>query len=139
MMRLFAVSLSLWCSLALAGPRATKTPSSKTAAKSVNVPNPNGRKGGSEHQAKVKEVEADIKARGLDTKQEQVVLTPEGAKSKRFVDVAGVDPSTGEVKEMHQVGRQRKDGQPVARERQALDDVQKATGERPEFHPYKPK
>jgi hypothetical protein len=96
-------------------------------------------KGGTEHQAKVKEVEADIKARGLNVRKEYMVPTPEGTRDKRFVDVAGVDPSTGDVKEMHQVGLQTKDGQPVARERKALDDIQKATGDRPEFHPHTPK
>jgi len=139
MMRLLLLGLSLWCSLSLAAPRASKVTSAKAAVKSVNVPNPHGKKGGPEHQEKVKEVEADIKARGLDTQQEQMVATPEGSKSKRFVDVAGVDPATGEVKEMHQVGRQTKGGQPVAREREALDDIQKATGKRPKFHPYKHK
>ena len=65
-----------------------------------------------------------------------MVQTPQGSRSKRFVDVAGVEPSTGTVEEMHQVGRQTKDGQPVARERKALDDIQEATGDRPKFHPY---
>ncbi|HYO55968.1 hypothetical protein [Archangium sp.] len=138
-MRLLAVGWLLWCSLSLAAPPAPKATSDKAAVKSVTVPNPNGRKGGTEHQAKVKEVEADIKARGLNVRKEHMVPMPEGTKSKRFVDVVGVDPSTGDVKEMHQVGRQTKDAQPVARERKALDDIQKATGDRPEFHPYKPK
>ncbi|MEZ4297500.1 MAG: hypothetical protein R3B70_21240 [Polyangiaceae bacterium] len=33
-------------------------------------------------------------------------------------------------------GRQTKAGQPVAREAQALDDIEEATGTRPTFHPY---
>lgn len=136
MMRLLAVSWILWCSLALAAPPRPKAAPRSATAKSAKIPNPNGRKGGTEHQAKVKEVEADVKDRGLVPKREHMVQTPQGAKSKRFVDVAGVEPSTGTVEEMHQVGRQTKDGQPVARERKALDDIQEATGDRPKFHPY---
>jgi len=37
---------------------------------------------------------------------------------------------------MHQVGRQTKGGIPVARERRAIDDIQKATVKTVEFHPY---
>ncbi len=64
------------------------------------------------------------------------VETPEGSKSKRFVDVAGINESAEKVEEFHQVGRQTKSGQPVAREKKAMDDIQKATGKRPKFHPY---
>jgi hypothetical protein len=42
----------------------------------------------------------------------------------------------GKVIEMHQVGRQTGAGNPVSREVRALDDIQKATNTRPEFHPY---
>jgi hypothetical protein len=137
MMRLMWVGLFLWCSLALAAPRAPKVTSGKSAVQKSEVPNPNGRKGSKEHQAKVKEVAEDVKARGLKPEEEHMVKTPEGAKSKRFVDVAGVNESTQKVEEMHQVGRQTKSGQPVAREKDAMDDIQKATGKRPQFHPYK--
>ena len=51
------------------------------------------------------------------------------------VDVRGINPTTGEVKDI-QVGRQNKNGTPVARERRALDDIEKATGQRPIFIPY---
>lgn len=33
-------------------------------------------------------------------------------------------------------GRQTKQGAPVSRETKAMDDIEGATGERPEFHPY---
>ncbi|HYO60074.1 hypothetical protein [Archangium sp.] len=82
------------------------------------------------------EVTADVEARGLKAEREHMVKTPEGAKSKRFVDVAGINESTDKVEEMHQVGRQTKDGQPVAREKKAMDDIEKTTGKRPKFHPY---
>jgi RHS repeat-associated protein len=101
--------------------------------------NPFGKKGGPLHQAKVAQVEAEVEARGLKAVRELKVDTPSGSKSARYVDVAGVD-ANGNVVEMHQVGRQTGGGQPVSRERQALDDIQKApgnpTGQRPTFHPY---
>jgi hypothetical protein len=34
---------------------------------------------------------------------------------------------------MYQVGDQNKDGSPIAREKSALDDIEKATGIRPQF------
>lgn len=132
-----AVSLLLWCGLSLAAPRVPKAVPNKATVQSVKTPpNPNGRKGGTEHQAKVKEVAQEVEARGLQPKTEHMIETPGGSKSKRFVDVVGTDKKTEEVKEMHQVGLQTKKGQPVARERQALDDIQNAEGKRPEFHPY---
>ena len=100
------------------------------------VTNPFGKRGGPLHQAKVAQVEASIKAKGLKAVRELKIDTPAGAKSARYVDVAAEDAS-GNVVEMHQVGRATGAGQPVARERQALDDIQKASsGQKPEFHPY---
>ncbi len=58
------------------------------------VPSPNGKKGGLAHQALVKEVMADVERRGLKVVEEYKVDTPNGDKSKRFVDVAGIDPAT---------------------------------------------
>ena len=141
MKKWLVVSCLLWCALAPAAPPipkvAPKIVSDKTAVQSVKTPpNPNGRKGGAEHQAKVKEVEKAVEARGLQPVTEYKVDTPEGSKSKRFVDVAGIDTDSKEVKEMHQVGVQTKRGQPVAREKDALDDIEKAQGMRPTFHPY---
>jgi hypothetical protein len=100
------------------------------------VPNPFGKKGGPAHQAKVENVVQEVEARGLQAVQELRVPTPDGKKATRYVDVAGVDPATGEVRELHQVGRQTQGGMPVSRERSACDDIECATGIRPEFHPY---
>lgn len=99
------------------------------------VPNPDGKKGGKAHQDKVTEVEKDMETRGLETKKEVEVKTPGGNKKKRYVDIEGIDPKTGK-KEQVQVGKQNKDGTPVSRERKALDDIEQATGSRPEFKPY---
>ena len=102
------------------------------------VPNPFGKLGGPAHQAKVAEVAAGIESRGLEAGFEHMVPTPAGSKTRRFVDAVGRDPMTGEIVEMHQVGRQTMGGLPVSRERTALDDIQAGSGIRPKFHPYNP-
>lgn len=83
----------------------------------------------------MQEVAAGVRGRGLETSPEHRVLTPDGCKSCRYVDVAGKN-AEGKVVEMHQVGRQTEAGNPVSREARALDDIQKATNTRPQFHPY---
>ena len=100
------------------------------------VPNPFGRRGGQAHQDKVAEAIKQLKSDGF-TKvgTERTIITPNGEKTRRAVDVRGINPTTGEVKDI-QVGRQNKNGTPVARERRALDDIEKATGQRPIFIPY---
>jgi RHS repeat-associated protein len=98
--------------------------------------NPNGKKGGKAHQDKINDVMNGIRSRGLEPDTEYMVKTPNGSKSRRFVDVVGRDPNTGQVVEMHQVGRQTQAGNPVARETRALDDVQGATSTRPVFWNY---
>jgi len=80
-------------------------------------------------------VAADIRSRGLEADFEHKVSTPGGTKGTRYVDVVGKD-ADGNVVEMHQVGRQTKGGLPVSRERKALDDIQGASGTRPNYHPY---
>lgn len=100
------------------------------------VTNPNGSKGGPEHQGKVNEVEKDMQSRGLETQREVKVETPNGEKSYRKVDVVGKDPATG-AKEQVNVGRQNKNGTPVARERRAQADIQNATKDKVKFVPYK--
>jgi RHS repeat-associated protein len=90
---------------------------------------------GIDHQTKVGQVVQDIKNRGLEPRQEHQVKTPGATKGARYVDVVARD-ANGKVVEMHQVGKQTKGGLPVSRERQAMDDIQKATGTRPTFHPY---
>lgn len=100
------------------------------------VPNPGGRLGGPAHRAAVDDVAAGVESRGLEAVREHRVPTPGGERGSRYVDVAGRDPATGDVVETHQVGRQTQAGQPVARERRAMDDIENETGQRPEFHPY---
>ena len=64
-----------------------------------------------------------------------MVKTPGGTKEKRFIDLKGTNTETGETQTM-QVGKQNKNGTPVSREVKALDDIQKATKQRPVFIPY---
>ncbi|OCA77103.1 hypothetical protein BBI01_01175 [Chryseobacterium artocarpi] len=100
------------------------------------VPNPYGKNGGPLHQQKIKDVETELTAEGFTKIEKEVkVPTPDGSKSKRFIDVQGTNPKTGEVRQV-QVGKQNKNGTPVSRERKALDDIEQATGTRPEFVPY---
>jgi RHS repeat-associated protein len=106
-------------------------------AAALLIPNPFGRRGGVLHQARVAQVEAQVEAKGLRAIREFKIDTPGGAKSARYVDVAGVD-ADGNVVELHQVGRATGGGQPVSRERQAIDDIKKASPQLPApiFHPY---
>jgi len=104
------------------------------------VPNPHGKRGGPAHQGKIKEVAADIKARGLKPQTEARVRTPNGQKQYRDVDVVARDRS-GNIVEMHQVGRgfKRNPRIPMARERAALRDLRYTKeGHRAQrfFHPY---
>ena len=88
-----------------------------------NVPNPFGRLGGPAHQAKVAEIERDIRFRGFRPKTEFHVPTPGGVKGDRFVDVAALDPLSRQPVEFHQVGQLKASGFPVAREMRAILDI----------------
>lgn len=94
-----------------------------------NACNPNGRKGSQAHQDKVAEIERELlkKADGLDVATEIRVYTPNGLKSKRFVDVGLVKGK--ELIKGYQVGVSTKSGIPVIRERRALKDIAEAIGE----------
>jgi len=117
------------------GEKATVRAVEKDVAK--DVPNPFGKKGGPEHQAKVEEVQNDIESRGLEAQKEKKIETPGGNKDTRYADVVAKD-SKGNVVEVHQVGRQTQEGLPVSRERKAIQDIGNATGQTPQFHPYNP-
>lgn len=56
-------------------------------------------------------------------------------KGSRYIDVRGTKSETGETKDI-QVGRQNKNKTPVKRERDAMNDIQRETGRRPDFRPY---
>ncbi len=92
-----------------------------------------GKLGGPLHRAGVERVSRSLEESGFKVQREVRVPTPNGAKSSRWVDVVGT--KNGETR-MYQIGRQNMDGTPVAREVQALDDIEGATGIRPNFLPY---
>jgi hypothetical protein len=88
------------------------------------------------HQKTIDQQEAKLKKDGFtETRREVKVNTPNGEKSKRYIDLEGKNPKTGEVKQI-QVGKQNKNGTPVARERRAINDIKTATGKKPDFVPY---
>jgi len=70
--------------------------------------------------------------------REKYVKTPTGAKRGRFIDVYGVrEGENGPETRSIQIGRTEADGTtPVSREVSAMDDIQNATGQRPEFLDY---
>ena len=111
-------------------------PTNENAKELKKVPNPNGKKGGPDHQKVNEQVARDIESRGNIAQPEEKVNTPKGDKTYRYADQAEKDPNTGEVIKYHQVGKQNKNGTPVSREKKAADDIQKATGKPVEFHPY---
>jgi RHS repeat-associated protein len=94
--------------------------------------NPWGKLGGPAHRQTVQKLSEILRNEGYDVQTEVKVPTPMGAKQTRYVDVVGVKKDTGETK-MYQVGDRNKDGQPVVREKSALDDIEQATGVRPQF------
>jgi len=87
------------------------------------VPNPGGRPGNPATKAKIAEVIADCKSRGLvDIQTEVHFPTPGGLKARRFADVVAKNPQSGEI-EIIQVGKALENGQPIIREREAWDDI----------------
>jgi hypothetical protein len=108
---------------------------------SKKVPNPYGKLGGPAHRAKVQEVINDIQSRGLQPQAEVIVDTVGGQKQTRVMDVVAIDPSSGRIVEVHQIGLGLKGNplKPVSRERDALRDVRYAESLRDAkrfFHNY---
>jgi RHS repeat-associated protein len=101
------------------------------------VPNPFGKLGSPAHRAKVAERAAELRREGYDITGGGGLL-PESAvetlTGRRFPDISATGP-TGELY-FENVGRRTRAGDPVARERRALDDIEAATGRRPTFTPY---
>jgi len=94
-----------------------------------------GRLGGPAHRAAIGRISRILEEDGYSVTQEKYIPTENGAKGYRFADVYGKNNSTGEVR-MYQVGRTNANGTPVSREVQAMDDIQGATGIRPQFIDY---
>ena len=99
------------------------------------VPNPNGKKGSLEHREKIDEVVKEMENRNLLVVKEVFIRLFGKSKKCRFADAAGFDEDNN-FAEIHQVGKTNKNGTPVKRERDALDDIEEAKGIRPKFHPF---
>lgn len=69
------------------------------------------------------------------TLKEEIVRMKSGEYSYRRPDITFKNQKTGQVYREN-VGRTDAEGKPIQREREALDDLQRATGERPGFTPY---
>jgi hypothetical protein len=96
-----------------------------------------GRLGGAAHRAKVSERAAKLEKQGFTIEagggkfKERAVIIPEG--KKRFPDISAKDPA-GKIY-YENIGRTTKTGQPVKREREALQDIERATGTKPGYTP----
>ncbi len=92
-----------------------------------------GRAGGEKHRSLVKRLLDAFGAKKKITRKEFQVKLSDG--KSRYADVAVVDENENAL-ELHQVGVQNKNGTPVKRERDAIEDIEKATPIKVEFHPY---
>jgi hypothetical protein len=97
------------------------------------IPNPYGKKGGLEHQELIEEIYEDIEKRGFSPFKE-FFLRLFRLNKKRFVDVVAKEGDN--VIEFHQVGKANKDGRPVKREREVMDEIQEEYGVKVKFHAY---
>ena len=66
-------------------------------------------------------------------KTEEVIPTPGGTKTSRRPDITTRAPDGSPHRE--DVDRSKADGTPIKRETEALDDIEDATGTRPEYTP----
>ena len=86
------------------------------------VPNPNGKKGGAAHQSTIASIQPS--RTGGTMNYEKRFVTPNGSKGCRYADA--VDVVVGKVVAIHQVGKVNKNGTPVIRESQAIEDIMNA-------------
>jgi hypothetical protein len=112
-------------------------------ANNQSMANPNGKKGSPLHQ-EVQGIEL-IKTKvefenqsNVETKIETPIFTPKGKKRERVADVAAY--TTDEVPPRYlkiiQIGKTDKDGKPVKREQEAIDDIEQHTGLKVVFIDY---
>ncbi len=97
-----------------------------------------GRLGGTAHRRTVSNRAGELERQGHTVTAgggrlpERSVVTHEGR--RRFPDISTRDPSGNPYHE--NVGRSTVGGDPIARERRALDDIRRATGTEPGYTPY---
>jgi hypothetical protein len=102
-------------------------------------PNPHGSRGGPAHKEAVKQRIKDLEADGHEhlaggSKSEETIPIHGGSKSSRRPDITTRKPDGSIYHE--NVGRSTARGEPVARERRALDDIETETGKRPGYTAY---
>ena len=102
-------------------------------------PNPHGSRGGPEHRGTIDRRIDELKADGHThlgggNLKEELIRTPGGCKTCRRPDITTRAPDGSIYRE--NVGRSTQSGNPIARERRALDDIEAATGTRPGYTPY---
>jgi len=99
-----------------------------------NIRNPNGKKGKEDHQAYIRELVGKLLSKFRDVAIEDKIVISKN--KRRYSDISVYDEN-GNRTEIHQVGRTNKDGSPVARERRAIADIERATGIKVIFHALK--
>ena len=100
--------------------------------------NPYGKKGCPEHQEKIQEIGEEIEKKGLIAIFEYVFKIKDGKKKKRYADVVGLTHAMKLV-EIHQVGKENKNGTAVKRERDAISDIERNSNNKNikvQFHKY---
>ncbi len=103
-------------------------------------------KGTGAHNEKVEEVAREEKAKGMEYLgggvggKEKVIQTEGGNKESRRADLTFQDPATKQITH-HQVGLTNSKGEPIKREKEALEDIRTKADEKNRnviFHPYTP-
>jgi len=102
-------------------------------AKTKRVPNPNGRKGSLAHQNLVSQIIDYIISLGYSPDTEHGIRVKNG--TKRYADAVGLDKNDDPAV-IFQVGKQNQDGTPVKRERDAIAEIEEATGIKVTFTAY---
>jgi RHS repeat-associated protein len=104
-----------------------------TSKSSKFIPNPGGKLGGPLHRATIDDVKTYFEARGFKVDTEVYIPTPGGNKPNRYGDIV---IRKGDSQIVIQVGVSTKGGDPIARERRALEDLM-MNGWHVGFIPYK--
>ena len=104
--------------------------------------NPNGKKGSQKHQD-VQNAEYDKLSmehdgsKTIEVAKEVTVSTPNGKKNHRIADVAAYTKGQPfEFFEIIQIGKVDKDGKPIKREQEAIEDIEKHTNLKVKFVNY---
>ncbi len=105
--------------------------------------NPNGKKGSEAHQEVQEDEFEKLLAKydgilNVDVGMEVTIATPKGFKKFRVADVAAYEVLTNWIKyhKIIQVGVTDKDGNPVKREQEAIQDIEQHTGAKVTFVDY---